>query len=188
MWQDDLTATFNDGTAGGSSYLDEYSSGKSFRPTTLIAGGHKLDQLLVEPFQAFHASLLRHVHEADAIVVGGYGLGDEHVNRALRSRLASGAPRPRLMILDFTHDDIRPLQGRNDSWSWKLLKPYCVQRGQFLPNAGGVSSVRRLKVARGFEIAEGHTAVWHNGFVEAHERIDSIADWLDGADAAVLRP
>ena len=54
--------------------------------TTLITGGSKLEQLLPEPYHTFHASLARHSHEADAILIAGYSFGDLHVNRALKNR------------------------------------------------------------------------------------------------------
>jgi hypothetical protein len=124
VWQDDLSATtFTDTGANGGSHLDDHAEGKSFRPTTLIVGGHKLDQLLVEPFQSLHAALLRHVHEADAIVIGGYGFREEHVDRALRSRMRFGARRPRVMVLHLSEDSDRPLIRREDAWSWRLMKP-----------------------------------------------------------------
>src|SRR3954469_23195907 len=55
MWQDDLAApNFCDGEEEGSSVLDERSDRTEIPPTTLVAGGFKLDQLLVEPFHSFH--------------------------------------------------------------------------------------------------------------------------------------
>jgi hypothetical protein len=68
-WRGNLSGHFEDGHQG--SATDERSEGKSFPKTTLIAGGFKLDQLLVEPFHSFHAALVRHVYEADAILIGG---------------------------------------------------------------------------------------------------------------------
>jgi hypothetical protein len=46
------------------------------------------------------AALVRHVYEADAILIGGYGFADVHVNRALRNRL-----------------DGRPARNVRPSWS-----------------------------------------------------------------------
>jgi hypothetical protein len=85
-WRPDLAGEFFDGHQGLST--DDRSEGKFFPKTTLVAGGFKLDQLLVEPFHSLHAALVRHVYEADAILIGGYGFADAHVNRALRNRVA----------------------------------------------------------------------------------------------------
>lgn len=67
------------------SWVERGSDGRDFPPSTLIAGGFKLDQLLVEPFHSYQAALVRDVSLADAIVLGGYGFTDAHVNRALRN-------------------------------------------------------------------------------------------------------
>ena len=66
-WRD-LAGEFVYGHRGLST--DERSDGKSLPKTALIAGGFKLDQLLVEPFHTHHAALARHIYEADAILIG----------------------------------------------------------------------------------------------------------------------
>ena len=103
-WEPDLVAgTFED---LGFPYETMASDFKPVLLTTLIAGGFKLDQLLVDPFQTFHASLVRHAHEADAVLIGGYGFGDVHVNRALVARFGlsrrAAVGRPRAVVLDRT--------------------------------------------------------------------------------------
>src|SRR5713101_8674016 len=98
-WQPDLGVQFFDGHQGLAT--DRRSEGKPFPTSTLIAGGFKLDQLLVEPFQSLYATLVRHAYEADAILIGGYGFSDPHINRALQNRMKCAAerrePRPPLM-------------------------------------------------------------------------------------------
>jgi SIR2-like protein len=189
VWLDDLSSPcFTDVEPNAGNYLDDRSESKSFRPTTLIVGGHKLDQLLVEPFQSLHAALLRHVHEADAIIIGGYGFRDEHVDRALRSRMRSGAIRPRVMILERKDDDEAPLISREDSWSWRLMKPLDIGRHEFRPNFHVLLRLKELKDAGGFEVADYRAAVWNNGFTEAYGRVTDIVAWLDGADDNVLVP
>ena len=54
--------------------------------TTLLAGGFKLGQLLPEPYQTLYASLVRNLHEADVLLIIGYGFGDSHVNWAIKNR------------------------------------------------------------------------------------------------------
>lgn len=109
-WRPDLAGEFLDGHQGLST--DDRSEGKSFPKTTLVAGGFKLDQLLVEPFHSLHAALVRHVYEAEAILIGGYGFADAHVNRALRNRLAGRAAedRPPVVILHRADDRTDPNQ------------------------------------------------------------------------------
>src|SRR5208283_5261335 len=103
---------------------DDRSDGKSFPKTTLIAGGFKLDQLLVEPFHSLHAAMVRHVYEADAILIGGYGFGDVHVNRARRNLRAhgAGADRPPVMHLDRASDRTDPMAFRQDIWAHEVCR------------------------------------------------------------------
>jgi hypothetical protein len=95
-------------------------------PTTLIAGAFKLDQLLADPFQTFYASLIRHAHEADALLVAGYGFGDVHVNRALQNRLsiAPDSASPLLPVVVFTKCDASSQQmgirQNSDIWARRL--------------------------------------------------------------------
>lgn len=76
-WKEDLAGLFE---TCRPLFPDMASEFKAIVPTTLIAGGFKLDQLLSDPPQTFHASLVRHAHEADAVLIVGYGFGDVHVN------------------------------------------------------------------------------------------------------------
>jgi hypothetical protein len=71
-WQQNLSATdFKDGDGGHAT--ERASDRKSLLRSTLIAGGFKLDQLLVEPFHSYYSTFTRHVYEADAILIAGYG-------------------------------------------------------------------------------------------------------------------
>jgi hypothetical protein len=97
FWRDDLSGRFCDGHQGLAN--DKGSDGRSFPKTTLIAGGFKLDQLLAEPFHSQYAILVKHVYAADAILIGGYGFADVHINRALRNRLMTAGSRPRPYVV-----------------------------------------------------------------------------------------
>ena len=78
------------------------NDGKLVPVTSLVAGGWKLGQLQVEPFQTFYSTLPRHAHEADAILIGGYSFGDPHVNSILANVLrARERTRPRVMVVDY---------------------------------------------------------------------------------------
>jgi hypothetical protein len=88
------------------------SDGRWGVPSLLVAGGWKLDQLQMEPFQTFYSTLPQHAHEADAILIAGYGFGDEHVNSVLKNVLkAREGHRPPVMVLDFLDPEKRPLEG-----------------------------------------------------------------------------
>lgn len=179
-WQSDLGAKFDDGEYGRST--DPRSDGRSFPKTTLIAGGFKLDQLLVEPFQSFYSSFVRHVSEADAILIGGYGFGDAHVNRVFRNRLAATArTRPPVMVLSFADEDTDPMQFRADVWSQELCRTLTVSADSFSePGHSAPPAIHELVASQGFEVAEkSSVAIWHGGFVEAVIRVRAICDWLE---------
>jgi SIR2-like domain len=186
-WWRDLGGTFNDGQPGYST--DVRSDGKPFPKTTLIAGGFKLDQLLVEPFQSMQATLVRHVYEADAILIGGYGFADVHVNRALRNRLAGAAEdRPPVMILDRADDETAPMTFRGDRWARELCQTLSTD-GYFFFEPGHASPPvpSELAVKGSFEVAAAHrVALWYAGFVDAASRLDGIIPWLAGADDGAL--
>jgi len=178
-WQKDLSGSFDDGDFGRSQ--NDASDGKSMPKTTLIAGGHKLDQLLPEPFQTLYSAFVRHVHEADAIIIGGYGFTDVHVNRALRNRFESGKPRAPVVILDFAQDNADPIKFRRDAWVHNMWQCLVVQDDFYEPGHSSPPIVRELKRGRGFEVSRGSKiAIWHGGFVEAEWRIKTICGWLAG--------
>ena len=119
-WQSDLGSNFTDGQQGQA--INKMTDGKSFPLASLIAGGFKLDQLLIEPYHSFYASFVRHIYQADAILIAGYGFGDEHVNRILQNRLEDSvwrrnSARPPVMVLTKSTDDECPMTIRQDGWS-----------------------------------------------------------------------
>jgi hypothetical protein len=187
-WRPDLGGSFFDGHQG--LVDDKRSEGRSFPKTTLVAGGFKLDQLLVEPFHSFHAALVRHVYAADAVLVGGYGFGDVHVNRALRNRLAGTNTRPPAMILDYACATTDPMQFRNDLWAHELCETLGTS-GDFFrePGHSSPSGPSELAAKGSFEVSAPHrVALWHGGFVEAASRLNDILVWLDGQADDVLVP
>ena len=187
-WQDDLDAEFFDGHSGLSD--DRRSEGRSFPKTTLIAGGFKLDQLLVEPFHSLHAALVRDVYRADAILIGGYGFGDEHVNRALRNRLAAPGARVPVMVLDWANEKTDPMEFRFDSWAHEL----CATLGagaNFFREPSHAAPVRPFELAEAlsFEVnGPNRVALWYGGFLAAAQRLDGIVPWLGGEADEVLLP
>lgn len=175
-WQRDLTGKFFDVHQGLLS--DRSSEEKDLLKTTLVAGDFKLDQLLTEPFQSFYATLVRHVYEADAVLIGGYGFGDAHVNRVLQNRLKQLDPdkRPPVMVLTRSESN-HPMKTRDDRWS-RFLCTALATNGWFFP---GIPSISDLLERREFEVSLSHrVAIWHGGFVEAVDRLDAILPWLEG--------
>ncbi|HEV2160447.1 SIR2 family protein [Bradyrhizobium sp.] len=178
-WFAELNGTFFDGHVGNST--DTRSDNRAFPKTSLIAGGFKLDQLLAEPFLSFYAALIRRVYEADAILIGGYGFGDMHVNRALQNRLEAKESRPPVAVLTWS-PGADPMEFRSDEWGRKLAVTLHAPTPYREPGHTSPPHIADLISRGGFEVCSPHrVAIWHAGFLEATRRLDAIADWLDGA-------
>ncbi len=168
VWRSNLDGDFIDGPKGR--WSDKRSDRIKLPRTSLVAGGFKLDQLLVEPFQSFQASLVRHVYTADAILIGGYGFGDAHINFALHNRLSHCQDRPPVMVLDYAQGRVVPMRCRGDSWAMEFGQALCTGTGGHFFVDGPV----------GIELdPQDRVAVWQGGFIEAECRFPNIVQWLD---------
>jgi hypothetical protein len=191
VWRRSLDGGFFDGPEG--QWSSPRSNGVKLPRTTLVAGGFKLDQLLVEPFQSFHASLVRHVYAADAILICGYGFGDAHINFALHNRLSHSQDRPPVMVLDWVDGRVVTMRYRGDFWAKEFGQALCTGTGgHFFVDPGRPSSPIPTELPRDvFQVDpkdKHHVAVWQGGFIEAEHRVSGILEWLDGAPDAVLVP
>lgn len=191
-WQHDLNGSFKDGDEGQATKV--LSEGKSFPRSTLIAGGFKLDQLLIEPYHSFYAALIRHVYEADAVLIGGYGFGEAHVNRALRNCLERGqaqrpAQRPPVVILEWSKNGGFQMDTRQDIWAMEMRRSLCVA-GPFrceMPEEPQPNSFAGMIPRNSFEISSVHkVAVWHGGFCEAGQHMNGIREFLSTGRAGAL--
>lgn len=189
-WRHDLTMseTFFDDLEGRPT--EKRSEDKAFPQTTLIAGGHKLDQILVEPFHSLHAALVRHIYKADAILIGGYGFGDVHINRVLLNRYGNTTTRLPVMVLSLTGTRTDPMRFRDDAWSRGLSSTLSAP-GDFFLESGHPSPPmpHDLAMRKSFEVSKQHrVAVWHGGFTAAASRLDGILSWLEGGSDEILLP
>ena len=189
-WRNDLTKaeTFFDDLDGRPT--ERRSEGKAFPRTTLVAGGHKLDQLLVEPFHSLHSALVRHVYEADAILIGGYGFGDIHINRVLQNRYGSLTTRVPVMVLDYADQKTDPMTFRHDAWSRGLSNTLTAPGDFFLePTHPSPPQPHDLAIRKSFEVSKQHrVALWYGGFTTAAARLDGILPWLAGGPDELLLP
>jgi hypothetical protein len=187
-WRNDLSDAVHFFDKPVTSANDKRSEGRAFSRGTLIAGGYKLDQLLIEPFHSFQAALIRHVYSADAVMVGGYGFADVHINRALQNRLGTSASRVPVVVLDYAPPKTDPMMFRHDPWAYALSSTL-VAPGDFFRALGNLSapSPTELAAERAFEISAQHkVAIWHAGFTSAATAVDRISPWLSGEPDGVL--
>lgn len=177
-WLNNLKETFNDGAAGTTPR--PLTEDRMLPKTTLIAGGWKLDQLQWEPYQTFYSSLIRHAYEADAILIGGYGFADHHINTAIRNRMLASSNRPPVAVLTRAEANDDPLQIREDIWAKNLTKTLYVDNPNFAENAGSSPTPPvELRKKNAFELnTVTPTAVWYGGFHGAFIRANDLCTWL----------
>jgi hypothetical protein len=184
-WETNLDGPFDDCPEGLS--RDDRPEAGPFPRTTLVAGGFKPHQLLIEPFQSFYAALVRHAYQADAILIGGYGFGDEHVNRALENRLKRQGPRPAILVLSWAKVGEDSIEASVDSWGRHVTSLFGANSDFFEPGTHSPPSVRDLQIRKSFEVNhDARVAIWYGGFSAASARRVGITHWLSGADDASL--
>lgn len=182
VWQSDLTASFVNILPFFPEMEGEF---RPVLPTTLVAGGFKLDQLLADPAQSFHASLVRHIHEADAVLIAGYGFGDAHVNRALRNRfeLKHLEPEggPAVVVIEKSDPARGSIanQQRFDFRARGLTGSLKCNFDQNMRQLGNTMSAEYFIQNNELETdVMNRVAVWHGGFLEALGSVDEIIAWL----------
>lgn len=181
-WKDDLNDTFKTCELAFPSMAAEF---KPIVPSTLIAGGFKLDQLLADPAQTFHATLVRHAHEADCILIIGYGFGDVHVNRAMQNRLDLSPydprGRPPALVIDKSDPSVSTtsLRQGHEYWAWELTHTLNTRFHLGSPPSNTRPTVGSLIQNNELEQdMTGRNAIWHGGFLKAIDCFDQIVLWL----------
>ncbi len=186
-WDDDLSQERDSDDWKDTKDLSTGTDGKRFLPTSLIAGGWKLDQLQEEPFLTFYSCFPRHVYEADAILIGGYGFGDSHINSVLRNALRSKAnekKRPPVLVLDYEKNRC-PTAKRGGPWPTALGKTLHVPPQSFRSSAHRAqphwTELPETVPTGEFEVSlHAPVAIWSEGFKSAAKELTRIVDWLDG--------
>ncbi len=183
VWKDDLGEQFTDRG------VPPADMAQDFRPiplTTLISGGFKLDQILAEPYQTFYSTLVRHVHEADAILIVGYGFGDLHVNRAIQNRFelhdSDDRPYPRVVVLEKSCPQ-RYRTGRLEVYEfWSRQMKHTLNTS--FHDGSKIQSEDDRRVADLIEKDEceidvnNRTAIWHGGLCSSFVAVDRFIEWL----------
>ncbi|MDE0045909.1 MAG: SIR2 family protein [bacterium] len=183
VWKNSLEEEFTD---RGVPPVDMAQDFRSIPLTTLISGGFKLDQILAEPYQTFYATLVRHIHEASAILIVGYGFGDLHVNRAIQNRFAlsdcDARPHPKVAILEKSSPE-RYRTGRleiHQFWSWQVK--HTLQTSFHDGSKFQSEDERRIEelMEKGeCEIdVKNRSAIWHGGVGKAFIAVDKFIEWL----------
>jgi hypothetical protein len=180
VWQKDLSKDRFTYTNGSRSRSD----GRHFQAASLVAGGWKLEQIQSEPFLSLYSQFPRHVSEADAILVAGYGFADSHINSVLHNYLYRTEPekRPPILVIDFAVDRERmPL--RFDSWANAMTHTFDIVNRGFRHMGYHVDECDLPDELRPMDTEftlNPPVAVWCGGFDKTFMRSFEFMRWLDG--------
>ncbi len=183
VWTHNLEEQFTDRVARSADMAQDF---RSIPLTTLISGGFKLDQILAEPYQTFYSTLVRHIHEACAILIVGYGFGDLHVNRAIQNRFelpdSRERPYPKVVVLEKSCPQ-RYRTGRLEGyefWSRQVKRTLKTSfHDNSKPQLEDDRRVEDLIEKDEFEIdAKKRAAIWHGGACKAFVAVDPFIKWL----------
>lgn len=176
VWRKSLENEFTD------QGIPPFNMAQDFIPiplTTLVSGGFKLEQILAEPCQTYHSALARHAHEAEAILIIGYGFGDPHVNSAIRNRfiLSSGFRQPKAAVLTKSCPQ-RPrtnIDAVNKFWSYEMRHTLKTSFDPSIYPMNDHRTVAELIESDEFEMDHNRrVAIWHGGFCRAFSATDKV--------------
>jgi hypothetical protein len=180
IWQKDLSMGEFSYTNGSRSR----SEGRSFQAASLVAGGWKLEQIQSEPFLSLYSQFPRHVSEADAILVAGYGFADSHINSVLHNYLhrLDTEKRPPILVIDFAVDRER-LPKRFDSWANTMTHTFDTVNSGFRHMGYHVDEgdiPDELRPTDTEFIVSPPIAVWCGGFNNPYVPFSEFWSWLNG--------
>jgi len=176
VWKDKLGGDFID-------TLDIPTEGSDRRvriASTVITGGWKLEQLQDEPFQTYYSSFRRHAYQADAIMIGGYGFGDSHINSVITNAIYNRRRKVPVLILERAEMGGAPKLGKLAEPGRKI-SPW--ERSQSTLRLSGMSKPGPAAVSKhpGFEFLDDYrapTALWTGGFETAASNVEAVVRWL----------
>jgi len=125
---------------------------------------------------------VRHVHEAEAFLIAGYGFGNMHVNRALRNRFQKcvGKPKsaPRVVVLEKSRPNRSATQRLESHNFWGFERVHAFKT-TFSDRTGFPSDSNRtvagyIEQRKFEEDANRIVAIWHGGFEQAISCPDTV--------------
>lgn len=183
VWKDDLEEQFTDRGVPPADMAQDF---RSIPLTTLISGGFKLDQILTEPYQTFYSTLVRHVHEAHAILIVGYGFGDLHMNRAIQNRFelsdSEERPYPKVAVLEKSPPQ-RYRTGRLEVYQfWSRQMKHTLNTSFHDGSKFQSEDDRKVEDLIKKDECEidvnDRVAIWHGGVCKAFVAVDQLMEWL----------
>jgi len=151
--------------------------GISFPTSTIIAGYGKPIQMLRRPFRTYYSELDGLVNDCDAILIAGYGFGDNHLNIAFK-RFRDERCRP-VVVIGWADDNAMTVSGHGwndiDSCDNRIFSSFATAHdsmrwlGKSIP-----STVKLIKQDKKFEYSENSKtplSLWYSGMLCACDKI-----------------
>lgn len=178
-WNKDLSSRFSQNSSGRSSQTT--IEGVDYPNSVFVAGYGKPHQIQKEPFFTYYSALDRLMHDADGLLLIGYGFQDLYINNVLTGFRLGRKSRP-IIIIDFAPSNTDPLPFRADDWSYRLCECLLVdaKNMSFGPHKAP-ASIKNLKASGDFEVStdpDVPLAIWYGGFLEACRNYAKIKAWF----------
>jgi len=187
VWQPNINAEFAQNAFGRGGEGLFNPEGLVLPASVIVAGYAKTMQILRRPFRTYYAELDRLAFECDALLIAGYGFGDQHLNIAFEKfRDHPRANRPRPVVL------IERLNEGERWWSQESPAHYRLAQaifGLFRTDPApmyeypirhyGIRSlnnfIENMEFAR---LRDPPLAIWHNGMLEACNNATKVIEVL----------
>jgi hypothetical protein len=178
QWQENLSAAFNQNSAGRSPINS--SEGTTFPQSVIVAGHGKTSQILRRPFRSYYSELDRLVSQSDALLCLGYGFGDVHLNMAIEA-YRDHRQRP-VVLVDYAADNAMSASAAHwDDPPRSIVIAMEVlmtdARSMCALSHSAPSNVEELKKLRAFDLSNDPKkplAIWYNGMREACRNPDKL--------------
>ena len=185
FWEPDINADFAQNAAGRGGSLLFKREGLVLPTSAIIAGYAKTMQILRRPFRTYYSELDRLVSECDALLLAGYGFGDDHLNIAFEQFREDSRHRPVAFIqktargeAPWGHPNFHgPIADAIQKTFRTNLEPmYSSVRTNV------IRALNRLIDEREFaRSTDPPLAIWHNGMLEACDYPDKVIAVLNGS-------
>lgn len=177
-WQHDLNTQFAQNSIGRNAQATQ--EGYDFPTSVIVAGYEKLHQIRREPFRSYYNCLERAIFEADAILLVGYGMADEHINGIFEEYFEKN-PRKPVLIATLSEANHDPIPFRCDPWIDNLCKIFHVNAHDFSCKGhsapADIYSLKRKNLCE-INIKNESIAVWHNGVLGLADHYQVVQEHL----------
>jgi hypothetical protein len=155
----------------------------NFPTSAIIAGYGKAIQMLRRPFRTYYSELDRLVNSCDAILIAGYGFGDNHLNIAFEHFRDRSRP---VAIIGWADDNAMTVTGHGwtefNCCDARIFQLFATDpRSMQWLGCRKPSTAEPIKKAKEFEYSVGSNtplSLWYDGMLSACDHPDKILSRL----------